>query len=133
VTATDDEQQRASPGPFARHLGFRVIQADADGAVIEANAQPEHLNSTGIVHGGYLSSLLDSATGWAVHAVIPVGIPAPHIQISVQFIHAAVAGDTLVCRATCSTAGRRIASAQAEITQNDRVIARAVTSHAIIT
>jgi acyl-coenzyme A thioesterase PaaI-like protein len=54
------------------------------------------------------------------------------VQLSVQFVRAAVLGTTLVCRGRCLTAGRRIASAEAEITQGDRVIARAVTSHAIM-
>jgi acyl-CoA thioesterase len=123
---------RIGPGPFTAHLGFRIIHADEDGALIEADPGPEHLNGGGIVHGGYLTTLLDSTTGWAVHAKIAPGIKAPHVQLSVQFVRAAVAGTTLVCRGRCVVAGRRIASAEAEITQGDRVIARAVTSHAIL-
>lgn len=128
----DSDGGRVSPGPFSGMLGFRVIRADENGAVIEADPQPEHLNGGGIVHGGYLSALLDSTTGWAVHALVPVGVAAPHVHISVQFVRAASAGTTLVCRGRCVTAGRRMASAEAEITQGDRVIARAVTSHAVL-
>jgi acyl-CoA thioesterase len=124
--------QRIGPGPFASLLGFRVVRADEEGSVVEADPGPEHLNSGGIVHGGYLSALLDSTTGWAVHALVPPGAAAPHVQISVQFVRAAVAGATLVCRGRCITAGRRVASAESEVTQGDRVIARAVTSHAVL-
>ena len=113
-------------------LGFRLVRADEDGAVMEAEPGPDHINGGGIVHGGYLSTLLDSTTGWAVHARSD-GTPAPHIHISVQFVRAAVAGTTLVCRGRCVSRGRRVASAEAEITQGDRVIARAVTSHAVLT
>jgi acyl-CoA thioesterase len=127
-----DDDGRISPGPFAGHLGFLVVKADEDGAVIESDPRPEHLIGGGIVHGGYLSALLDSTTGWAVHAQIPVGVAAPHIQISVQFVRAALAGETLVCRGTCVKAGRRVASAEAEITQGGKVVARAVTSHAVL-
>jgi acyl-CoA thioesterase len=130
MPATDPE--RIGPGPFSASLGFRILRADEDGAVIEADPRPEHLNGGGIVHGGYLTSLLDSATGWAVHARLPDDVPAPHVQLSVQYIRAAVAGQTLVCHGRCLSAGRRIASAEAEITQGDRVIARAVTSHAVL-
>ena len=127
-----DGGNRTGPGPFSSMLGFRVVSADSDGAVLEADPEPEHLNGGGIVHGGYLSALLDSTTGWAVHGSLPAGVPAPHIHISVQFVRAAVAGTTLVCRGRCVTSGRRVASAEAEITQGDRVIARAVTSHAVL-
>jgi len=124
--------ERIGPGPFAQHLGFRIVHADETGSHLEADPGPEHLNGGGIVHGGYLTTLLDSATGWAVHAFIEPGIAAPHVQLSVQYIRAAVAGETLVCRGRCISAGRRIASAEAEITQGGRVIARAVTSHAVL-
>ncbi|MTD43830.1 hotdog fold thioesterase [Conexibacter sp. W3-3-2] len=127
-----DEEGRIGPGPFARHLGFRPIRADEDGAVVEADPRPEHLNGGGIVHGGYLTALLDSTTGWAVHAHVPPGVAAPHVQLTVQYVRAAVAGEPLVCRGRCLRAGGRIASAEAEITQGDRVIARAVTSHAVL-
>ncbi|UGS36483.1 PaaI family thioesterase [Capillimicrobium parvum] len=128
----NDDERRISPGPFAAHLGFRMLRADEEGSLIEADPQPEHLNGAGIVHGGYLAALLDSATGWAVHARLPAGVPAPHVHLSVQYVRAAAGGTTLVCRGRCVTAGRLVASAEAEITQGDRVIARAITTHAVL-
>ena len=117
-------------GPFTLGLGFRLISADADGALIEATPGPGHVNGGGIVHGGYLASLLDSASGWAVHASLPPGAAAPHTTLSVQYIRAAVLGSDLVCRGRCIRAGRRIAAAEAEITQDGKVVARAMTTHA---
>ena len=67
-----------------------------------------------------------------MHAQVPAGVAAPHVQISVQFVRAALIGTTLVCRGRCVSAGRRIASAEAEIVQGERLIARAVTSHAVL-
>ncbi len=126
------DERDYSPGPFSVHLGFRVVRADRDGSIVEADPGPEHCNGGGIVHGGYLSALLDTATGWAVHARTPDDVAAPHIQISVQFIRAAVPSETLVCHGRSVSVGRRIASAEAEITQGDRVIARASSSHAVL-
>ena len=127
-----DDEERIEPGPFSAHLGFRLVHADEDGATVEADPVPEHLNGGGIVHGGYLSALLDTTTGWAVHVQLPPGVAAPHVQITVQFVRAALQGTTLVCRGRCLSAGKRIASAEAEITQGEHVIARAVTSHAVL-
>ena len=120
------------PGPFSALLGFRVVRADAEGAVLESEPRPEHLNGGGIVHGGYLSALLDSATGHAVHARLPAGVPAPHVQLTIQYVRAALPGETLVCAARAVNVGRRIGSTEAEITQGGRVIARAVASHAVL-
>jgi len=121
-----------APGPFSALLGFRYLSLDGGEAVVEADPGPEHCNGGGILHGGYLSSLLDTTTGWAAHHGLAEGSAAPHVQLSVQYVRAALPGETLVCRGRVVSAGRRIASAEAEITQGGRVIARAITSHAVL-
>lgn len=120
------------PGPFSAHLGFRVVRADAEGAEVEADPRAEHLNGGGILHGGYLSALLDSATGWAVHGAGPEGMVAPHVTLNTQFLRAGVVGEPLRATATCTSLGRRICTTQGEITQGGRVIARATGTHAVI-
>ena len=128
----DADGATTGPGPFSQLLGFHLVRADEDSAVMEAEPGAEHCNGGGILHGGYLSALLDSATGWAVHASLPAGVPAPHVQLTVQYVRAAAPGTTLVCTARCVSAGRRIAAAEAEIHQGGRLVARAVTSHAVL-
>src|SRR3712207_2342140 len=125
-----DDEERITPGPFTSMLGFRLISVDENEAIMEADPGPEHANGGGIVHGGYLATLLDSTTGWAVHASFPPGVATPHTTLSVQYVRAARVGSPLVCIGRCIRAGRRVAAAEAEITQDGEVIARAMTSHA---
>ncbi|WP_246081676.1 PaaI family thioesterase [Nocardioides litoris] len=124
---------RGGPGPFSGFLGFRFERADADGARMTAVPAAEHCNGGGIVHGGYLAALLDSTTGWAVHAALPEGAAAPHVQLTVQYVRAALPDRELVCEAQVVAAGRRIASARAELRQGERIVATAVSSHAVLT
>lgn len=121
-----------APGPFSALLGFRYLGFEDWVAVVEADPGPEHCNNIGIVHGGFLAALLDTTTGWVVHAALAPGSAAPHVQMAVQYVRAAVPGVTLVCRGTAHTVGRRIGSTEAEITQHGRVVARAVATHAVI-
>ena len=121
-----------TPGPFSTLLGFRYVSLDADEAVVEADPGPEHCNGAGIVHGGFLASLLDTTTGWAVHERVSSGTAAPHVHLSVQYVRAAVPGETLTCRGRCISVGRRIGSTEAEITQRGVVVARAVGTHAVV-
>jgi len=121
-----------SPGPFTEHLGFRLVRADGEVALMQADPEAHHTNGGGILHGGYLSSLLDSVTGWAVHASLPPGTPAPHIQLTVQFLRAGLPGQPLEARATCTSSGRRICTSEAQVSQSGRVIARAVGTHAVL-
>jgi acyl-coenzyme A thioesterase PaaI-like protein len=55
-----EHDERFGPGRFGELLGFQVVHADERGAVVEATPGPEHTNGGGIVHGGYLSALLDT-------------------------------------------------------------------------
>jgi uncharacterized protein (TIGR00369 family) len=128
----DPHADGPTPGPFSALLGFRYLSVDEHEAVVEADPGPEHCNGGGIVHGGFLAALLDTTTGWAVHARVPQGVAAPHVQLSIQYVRAAVPGTPLVCRGRATAVGRRIGSTDAEITQNGRVVARAVASHAVL-
>lgn len=121
-----------APGPFSVLLGFRYVSLVDGQAHVEADPGPEHCNGGGIIHGGFLSSLLDTTTGWAAHSGLVAGSAAPHVQLSVQYVRAALPGATLVCRGRVVSAGRRITSTEAEITQGGKVIARALASHAVV-
>jgi uncharacterized protein (TIGR00369 family) len=120
------------PGPFSRMLGFRLVERGEERVVMEAEPRAEHANGGGILHGGYLTALLDSTTGWAVHSALPPGRAAPHTHLSVQYIRPGRPGVRLECIGRLVRAGRSVAAAEAEITQDGKVIARAVTSHAVI-
>ena len=130
--AADPHGDGPAPGPFSALLGFRYVTIDESEALVEADPGPEHCNGGGIVHGGFLASLLDTTTGWAVHARVPAGTSAPHVHLSVQYVRAAVPGATLVCSAHCLSVGGRIGSTEAEITQDGKVVARAVGTHAVL-
>jgi acyl-CoA thioesterase len=80
------------PGSFARLLVFTYVRADAHEAVVEVMPLLEHCNEYGRVHGGFLASLLDTTTGWAVHVVLPEAMAAPHFELTIQYLNAAVPG-----------------------------------------
>ena len=129
---TRPARRRTRAGSVLGAPGFPLHQHRRDRGGRGGGPGPQHCNGGGIVHGGYLASLLDTATGWAVHARVPAGTSAPHVHLSVQYVRAAVPGSTLVCRAHCISVGGRIGSTEAEITQHGRVVARAVGTHAVL-
>ena len=61
------------PPPIAVLMRIHPIELDEGRAVFAGEPGEEHYNPIGVVHGGYASTLLDSAMGCAVHTTLPAG------------------------------------------------------------
>ena len=57
--------------PFASHLGFDLVRAEAGESTIEFSPQPEHLNSFGVTHGGAIMTFMDVTMAQAARSVAP--------------------------------------------------------------
>lgn len=103
--------------PIAATLGFRLAEVDVGRAVFVGDAALWHYNPIGSVHGGVLATLLDSATGCAVHTRLPVGMAYTSLDISARFLRRVTADSgTLTCVGEVVTMGRRTALAEARLT-----------------
>ena len=47
--------------PFSQYLGFQIDEWDYDRVVISCTLLPEHLNNQDVPHGGFVTSLIDTA------------------------------------------------------------------------
>lgn len=53
------------PTGFQRLLGYRLIEWREGYATVEMTVKSVHLNRSGVLHGGVLATLLDTACGYA--------------------------------------------------------------------
>jgi uncharacterized protein (TIGR00369 family) len=74
--------------PFVDLLGFRLQRMDAGEAEITFDAQPEHLNSFDVVHGGASMTLLDVVMAHAARSVEP-SMGAVTIEMKTSFMRPA--------------------------------------------
>jgi uncharacterized protein (TIGR00369 family) len=75
--------------PFVRNLGFVLAQFASGQSEITYTAQPEHLNSFGVTHGGALMTLLDVSMATAARSDSPEhGVVT--IEMKTSFMHPAV-------------------------------------------
>jgi uncharacterized protein (TIGR00369 family) len=122
------------PPPIAQTMGFELGTVTEGEAVFTVRPQEFHLNPIGAVHGGVVCTLLDSATGCAVHSTLPAGVGYTSIDLQVQYLRGAQPGmGVLTCRGRVVKPGRRVAFAEASVEDAEgRLIATATSSLLII-
>jgi uncharacterized protein (TIGR00369 family) len=71
------------PAPIQALLGFALIEADDGRVVFRGEPGPQHYNPIGTVHGGFAATLIDSATGAAVHSTLERG--GAYVTLEVKY------------------------------------------------
>jgi uncharacterized protein (TIGR00369 family) len=119
------------PPPVMHTLGMTGVEIH-DGGTVVFHLEPQefHYNPIGMVHGGVLATLLDSATGCAVHATLPAGMAYTSLDLTVKYLRpVTVHSGTLRCEGTVLARGSRTALAQAQVfDRDDRLVAHATSS-----
>lgn len=113
------------PGLTLRdYLGIVMTKRGDGEVVLELDADERHLNMSGIVHGGVLATMADSAIGLAVQTKIDLETYfTTAAQLNISFMRAAQTGP-LKARGFVTTLGRRLAFGEAEVWQGDTLVAK---------
>jgi uncharacterized protein (TIGR00369 family) len=121
---------RVAPPPVAALLGISLLDVQRGRVAFEMEVGEHLFNPIGCVHGGMLSTLLDSAMGCAVHTTLPAGIGYTTLDLKVTFVHQVTSPSGVVrCDASVLHSGRTVAVAEGRITnETGRLIAHATTT-----
>lgn len=105
------------PGaPIGAHIGMQIAEVGEGAVTFHCHPDESHYNPIGMVHGGLVCTLLDSALGCAVHTTLPAGTGYTSIEIKVNYLRP-VSKDSgpLVCTGRVTKGGRRVAFAEGEV------------------
>jgi uncharacterized protein (TIGR00369 family) len=130
------QRQIADPtlaAPISRTLGWRLMEAEP-GRVLLALPVLDHLmHGGGIVHGGVLTTLADSAMANAVMSRLKQGQGCVTTQLNVSFLQSVRGEGTMTCEGRVLRVGRRVAFAEATLRdQRGEVCLTASSSFAIL-
>jgi acyl-CoA thioesterase len=101
-------------------LGIEVVHA-ADGvALARMPVGPDRTNGHGIVHGGLVYALADTAFACAVNSRLPGSVTA---SASIVYLSPSHVGEELTAEAVVRHAGRRRSIVDVTVHSGDRVIA----------
>jgi uncharacterized protein (TIGR00369 family) len=111
--------------PAMRTLGIEPLEANPGRVSFRLEPGEFHLNPFGIVHGGVLTTLLDTAMGCAVHSLLPAAVGYLTSELNVRFLRPALlTSGPLVCTGEVVHQGNTTAIASARIVDVDeRLIA----------
>ncbi len=121
---------KIAPPPAAVLLGYRLREIDQGCVVFEFEPAEYHYNPFASVHGGIISTVLDSAMTSAVLTTLPAGIACSTIEIKVNFVRPITTRTgTLRIEGKVVHGGSRIAIAEGRVTDaHDKLCAFAVST-----
>jgi acyl-CoA thioesterase len=105
---------------FVSALGLEVEVLAPGTARARGVVRPEHLNSLGMAHGGYLYTLADTAFAFASNSR---GVPAVAISAHMEYLQPGCEGDTLEATASEVHLGYRTGVYRAEVRNGDTLLA----------
>ncbi|MBZ5738594.1 PaaI family thioesterase [Nocardioides mangrovi] len=118
------------PAPIAETLG--MVDFDGEHGSMSVSLDPEHrhYNPLGTVHGGVISTLLDTAAGCSVHSTLAPGEGYTSLDLSVKFLRpATVDSGRLTAVGKVLQRGRRTALAEAQLVDaRGKLVAHATSS-----
>jgi uncharacterized protein (TIGR00369 family) len=121
------------PPPIATLLGFDLVEVEEGRVVFAAHPGDHHYNPIGTVHGGLAATLIDSATGCAVHTTLPAGTGYTTTDVQVRFVRP-ITRDTgrIECIGEVVHRGRTLATAEAKVVAGERLLAHGTASLLIL-
>jgi uncharacterized protein (TIGR00369 family) len=101
--------------PQARELGLRVSRASEGVAILSAPWDERLVGDpdTGVVHGGVVTTLLDTCCGVAVLCAPEKPLSTATLDLRIDYMRPAAPGAAITARAECHRFARRIAFVRA--------------------
>jgi uncharacterized protein (TIGR00369 family) len=116
VVTTEPSDVHASIGrqTFLRLLGAEATVVEPGHVVIELPFRADLCQQNGLLHAGVLTSVADSACGYAALTLMPAGSDVLSVEFKVNLL-APGRGDRFRADATVVRAGRTLTVCQAEV------------------
>ncbi|GGF19432.1 thioesterase [Aliidongia dinghuensis] len=109
-------EQRLPAPPFAEAADVWPVSVEPGRIVFEGAPSARFYNPMGIVHGGWIALLLDTAMGCAIHSALTAGQSFATTDMHTSFVRAVTERTgTLRCEGTLLHLGGRVASAEGKL------------------
>lgn len=118
--------------PFGRHIGLTFSRVEDGFSRVVLEPQESLRNSQGLVHGGVIYTMADMGMGAALYSRLEAGQRLTTVEINIVYFAPVVSGP-LSCEARVVHQGRRVAVLEAEVKNEERLVARATGTYYVLT
>jgi uncharacterized protein (TIGR00369 family) len=126
-------RDRLQDSEFYRWAGVELAEASRGAVTIAFEAGSQHLNLQGLVHGGILATLADTAMGLAVRTVLEPGRRHVTVQLGIEFLSPGRPG-RIIAQGRSVKIGTQLGFAEADVMNGDgRLLARAHSTLSVTT
>jgi uncharacterized protein (TIGR00369 family) len=115
--------------PFAKLIGIELDQINEGVATLGLKVRNDLMQNNGVVHGGAIASLIDTAAAFAIVSVLPSGERVTTVDITISYLRPLTTGRA---RATARIvrAGRRLITVSGEVLDDGgKPVATALTTY----
>jgi uncharacterized protein (TIGR00369 family) len=115
-------------------LGIRLVEVDPGRVVFAATAEDRFYNGTGVAHGGFAATLLDTALGCAINSTMPVGKRFTTLELKVNLTRPlTLEVGEVRCQAQVVHVGGRTATSEGRIVdRNGKLYAHGTTTCIVV-
>ncbi len=100
--------------PYPSHMRMTLDHIEMDRADVVIELAECHLQPYGIVHGGVVATIIDTATFWAAFLRLPEEVGLVNVDLKLNYLQSVIAG-RLLARGTCIRSGRSICYSEASV------------------
>jgi uncharacterized protein (TIGR00369 family) len=118
------------PPPIASTLDMQSFEIGDAWVAVTARAQEFHYNPIGVVHGGVIATLLDTAAACALHSTLAAGEAYTSLDLTIKFVRPMTLDSGLVrCEGRVLHRGGQTAVAEATLVdESGRLLAHATST-----
>lgn len=93
--AAEELKQRLRSSNMARQFGFVLAEAEPGRVVVRMRVEERHKQVHGVVHGGVLAALADTAGGLATYMASPRGTRVATVEMKMNYLEAVEGGSVI--------------------------------------
>ena len=107
-------KQAVNTSPYPHHMKMSLADISYDRSVIAMDLDRCHLQPYGIVHGGVIATIIDTATFWAGFLRLPEDAGLVNVDLKLNYLKSVVKG-RIRAEGYCMRPGKTISYAEARV------------------